>query len=147
MKTSAFVISLIIFAACSSHEKDARLLPAQGFIASLDTANYTTVEWIDSLQNFGTVQEGDTVKLSYTFKNTGDRPLFLSKVHADCGCTVVSFPKEAVLPGHEEKVLVQFSSMHHPGFVSRSFVATSNTNNNSKHTLRMQGNVLKNPGK
>jgi hypothetical protein len=141
------VVVCVLVASCGERKADERLKPAQGFLASLDTANYTIIEWKDSIQNFGNVQEGNSVKLAYTFKNVGTKPLFLSKVHAACGCTVVTFPKEAILPAHEEKLVVNFSTLHHPGYAIRAFEVISNTTNNTMHVLKMEGNVIKNTKK
>lgn len=39
------------------------------------------------------------VKAEFTLKNTGDKSLVISQVRTSCGCTTVSFPKEAIAPG------------------------------------------------
>jgi len=140
---------LLLANACRNAEtRDVAMINAdRGFIASLDTANYTTVEWLDSLQNFGAIQEGDSIKVSFTFKNTGTAPLFLSNARTSCGCTVVSFPKEAILPGHTENLVARFNSKFHPGYTHKTIVVKSNTKNNINHTLVIEGTVIKKIGK
>jgi len=136
---------LLCLNACNNtgNKNNIQLQGSPGFIASLDSANYTTIAWPDSTQSFGTIQEGDSVKLTFTFKNTGSTPLFLSGVRTACGCTVVNLPKQAVLPAHVEKLTVTFNSKYHPGYMRRSIVVTSNTKNGASHTLIMEGTVIK----
>ncbi|HVX49056.1 MAG TPA: DUF1573 domain-containing protein [Chitinophagaceae bacterium] len=135
---------LLLMFSCSRQESNNHALkPAQSFLASLDTANYSTIAWLDSTQDFGAVKEGDTVKLSYNFKNTGTTPLYLCKVQTSCGCTVVNFPAKALQPGDKSQLTVTFNTRFHPGFARRLIVVTSNTSNNAAHTLVMQGNVVK----
>lgn len=142
---SIVAIVIVMVSACGHAEskKAALLNPQEGFIASLDTAHYTTIEWLDSAQNFGTIPEGDSIKLTYTFINTGNTPLFLSGVRTSCGCTIVNFPKEAVLPGHTEKLAASFNSKFHPGYMHKLIVVKSNTKNGTTHTLVMEGTVTK----
>ncbi|MDH5379626.1 MAG: DUF1573 domain-containing protein, partial [Cyclobacteriaceae bacterium] len=38
--------------------------------------------------DFGTITDGDIVKHTFTFKNTGDAPLIIQSARGSCGCTV-----------------------------------------------------------
>jgi len=51
----------------------------------------TTVQWLDSVQNFGKVTEGEKVLISFHFRNTGDKPLVITNVTASCGASVHVF--------------------------------------------------------
>ncbi|MEI9807905.1 MAG: hypothetical protein WDO16_08570 [Bacteroidota bacterium] len=38
-----------------------------------DSANYTTIEWLDPVvQDHGKIKEGQVVEITYRFKNTGN---------------------------------------------------------------------------
>ena len=68
-------------------------------LASLDTAHYTNIEWVDTVKKFGTIREGGQVKLQFNFKNTGNNALYVIKVHPSCGCTIAAFSDQPVMPG------------------------------------------------
>lgn len=109
-----------------------------------DTANFTTIHWIDSLKDFGTATMGDKVKILYQFENTGNKPLFITQVRPTCGCTVADYTKTAVLPGKQGMVTAEFDTNHgSPGSVRKSIVVSSNTKNNTHFVLAFTGKVTK----
>ena len=93
-----------------------------------DPATYTKVQWIDSVKDFGTINMGDSIQVSFTCKNMGEKPLFLTQVNPSCGCTVASYSKEAILPGQTGFVTGTFNSNRsHPGEVRKTiFVSKTN---------------------
>lgn len=115
---------------------------APSYLAQIDVANYTTIEWLDTLKDFGTLHEGDSVKLSFRFKNTGKKPLFLSNVKTSCGCTVTSFPEKPIFPGEDDVLVAVFKSEGHPGATRKGISVTSNTNNGTNHLLYFTGTVI-----
>jgi hypothetical protein len=88
----------------------------------------TTVQIIDSLYNFGETKEGEIVQYNFRFKNTGDKPLIVSDVHASCGCTIPEKPEKPIMPGETGFILVKFDSNHRPGEVHKTITVTSNAN-------------------
>lgn len=109
-----------------------------------DTANFTTIHWIDSLKDFGTAAMGKKVKISYQFENTGDKPLFITQVRPTCGCTVADYTKTAVLPGKQGSVTAEFDTNHGTaGSVRKSIVVSSNTKNDTHYVLAFTGTVTK----
>lgn len=49
--------------------------------------------------NCGQVVFKHPVKAEFKMKNSGDKPLLISDVKTSCGCTTVSYPKDAIAPG------------------------------------------------
>lgn len=49
--------------------------------------------------NCGQVVYKHAVKTEFKMKNSGDKPLLISDVKTSCGCTTVSYPKDAIAPG------------------------------------------------
>ena len=66
-----FIIVAFFFNAChntiNTYKNDLGVNP--GSIAQMDTANYTTIEWEDTLRNFGIVKEGDSVFIKFKFNS------------------------------------------------------------------------------
>ena len=103
-------------------EKDAAIL-AQ--IALHDT---TQVELIDSLYNFGSINEGEKVNYNFRFKNIGKKPLVIINAAASCGCTIPEKPEKPILPGDTGIIKVSFNSAGKKGFTSKFITVEANTN-------------------
>ncbi|HTH31390.1 MAG TPA: DUF1573 domain-containing protein [Lacibacter sp.] len=106
--------------------------------ASVDV---TTVQWLDSTQNFGKVTDGEKVMITFHFKNTGTKPLVISNVQASCGCTVPSKPEEPIAPGAEGKITAEFNSEGRVGKASKNITVTANTKEGIT-VLMFEGEVL-----
>lgn len=106
-----------------------------------DTTNWTTVQWMDSVQNFGKVTDGEKVIISFHFKNTGTKPLVISNVQASCGCTVPSKPEEPIAPGKEAVITAEFNSAGRVGMASKYLNVTCNTKEQLINLL-FEGEVL-----
>ena len=113
----------------------------EAIVAQIDTANYTSIEWVDSLQNFGTIQQGDSVQLKYSFRNSGNKPLYLIEAHSSCGCTVADYPKDLILPGQEGILIAKFDSRNKLGYIHKTILVTTNTTNKQRHLLILNGQV------
>lgn len=70
----------------------------------------TTVEFSETIFDFGEVMEGEKVVHNYKFTNTGKEPLIISNAKGSCGCTVPSWPREPIPPGETGEIKVQFDS-------------------------------------
>jgi len=86
----------------------------------------TTIQFYDTMFDFGSIKEGDVVKHAFKFKNTGNNPLLISKADVSCGCTVPTFSKEPIAPGAEGEIMVQYNSNHHPGNQQKNVLVHSN---------------------
>jgi hypothetical protein len=106
-----------------------------------DTASYTAIRWADSVQQFGLINKGEKVRLTFHFRNTGTKPLFIADVRPGCGCTLADYTREPVAPGGEGSVTAEYNSEHATaGIISKDIVVTSNTPA-SPQTLSFNGEV------
>ena len=145
-----FILSLVLLtlAACQNVDKNPKA-PAvsqeQAAAANQaivnDSTNWTTVQWLDSSQNFGKVTDGEKVMITFHFKNTGTKPLVIANVQASCGCTVPSKPDEPIAPGQEGKITAEFNSAGRVGKASKYLNVTCNTKENVTNLL-FEGEVL-----
>lgn len=109
----------------------------------VDSANFTTVQWLDSLKDFGTVKEGEKVDLTFRFRNTGDKPLLVQSAVAGCGCTVPEYTREPVMPGKEGFIKAVFNSSGQPPMVHKSVSVEMNTKGTQVHTVSFMGEIKK----
>lgn len=138
----AIVFASVLFCACNNGNANIKKYDHDA-IAN-DSANYTSIQWIDSAKNFGTTKYGDKVNIEYTFKNIGNKPLYLLNVQPTCGCTIADYTRSAVMPDKEGYVKAVYDSHHgEPGRIQKSIIVTSNTTNDTHFVLTFNGEVVK----
>ncbi len=95
---------------------------------AVDSANLTTVKWIDSQdKDFGKIKEGQVLEVNFKFKNTGTKPLVISNVRAQCGCTIPETPKEPIAPGATGVIKAAFNSSGRLGLNTKEVYMDANT--------------------
>ncbi|MEM9919563.1 MAG: DUF1573 domain-containing protein [Bacteroidota bacterium] len=77
--------------------------------------------------DFGTIKEGEVVKHTFSFVNTGKVPLLISNARSTCGCTVPKWPKEPIAPGESGKIKVRFNSTNKRDRQNKPVTITANT--------------------
>jgi len=76
-----------------------------------DTSSMAKMSFEEKIYDFGTVNEGDIVKHTFRYKNTGKRPLMLKVAHSTCGCTVPHYNTNTPLqPGEIDSIVVTFDT-------------------------------------
>jgi len=96
---------------------------------TVDPASLTMIEWLDGPdRDFGKMKEGDNLDVSFRFKNTGSKPLVISKVWAQCGCTIPETPQKPYAPGETGVIKASFNSAGKPGINTKEVYLTANTN-------------------
>lgn len=108
-----------------------------------DTANFTSMEWLDStFIDMGNVVKGQDLDVVFRFKNTGNKPLVISQVTAGCGCTIPETPQEPFAPGAEGEIKARFSSANQTvGPHRKPVYVTANSKPNSYTVLEFNVNV------
>ncbi len=133
------LVSAFIAASCNNEEKK----PADVLAIMQDSSKFTTIQWLDSAVDFGSKKMGDIVNITFTCKNTGNKPLYLYNVHPSCGCTLADYTKEPIAPGQEGKINAQFDTKKsHPGAVYKAIFVTTNNSNPAPPSLRFSGIIL-----
>ena len=102
----------------------------------------TTIDFFEESHNFGEIKEGEKVKHTFRFKNTGSNPLKVENVKASCGCTTPRWTKEEVAPGAEGMIEVEFNSQGRAGVARKTVTVTTNTDPRNK-ILSFTGEVVK----
>jgi hypothetical protein len=101
-----------------------------------------TMNFRDTVHDFGSIKEGEVVSYDFEFTNTGKRPLIISSANGSCGCTVADFPREPLAPGKASVIKVQFSSAGKEGHQEKSVTLVNNTAK-GKQMLFIKGDVKK----
>lgn len=107
---------------------------------------YPVMTFDKTEHDFGTINEGDIAKTTFTFTNTGKTPLIIAQAQGSCGCTVPSFPKEAVAPGATGVIEVAFNSTGKPNLQQKLVTLFTNTEKGSE-VLKIKAMVTPDPNK
>lgn len=154
MKMKYFFLGLLgssLLYACTSNDSKTAGLERSDSIkheaqknAVYDSANYTSIQWLDSLhQDLGKVKEGSVLEISWRFKNTGSKPLIISNASASCGCTVAEKPEEPIAPGAESVIKAKFDSKERIGTQNKEVYVLANTAGSNNHQLSFTVEVEK----
>ena len=107
-----------------------------------DTANFTTVKWIDTAVNFGTAKLGEKIQIKFRCQNTGNKPLIIINARPGCGCTVADYTKQPIAPGAEGLVTAEFDTKKaHGTEVTKYIVVTTNTMS-PDYNLLFKGEII-----
>lgn len=101
----------------------------------------TALSFKETAIDFGKIKEGDSVRHTFTFVNTGNNPLMIANVNVSCGCTVPSYSKEPVMPGKEGSVSIVFHSGGKQGIQHKQVFVIANTNPENT-TLKFSADII-----
>ncbi|HMG16645.1 MAG TPA: DUF1573 domain-containing protein [Saprospiraceae bacterium] len=137
------LLSIYILALCNCKHSDADDVveirkPKSGSVAEIiknpvsasapiDTSNMAKLKFTDQFYEYGTVTEGTKVKHSFQFKNTGNVALVINDARSSCGCTVPTYPKFPIPPGHSDSIVVVFNTTDKINGQRKIVTITSNT--------------------
>jgi hypothetical protein len=140
MKKLLFILFVAGLFACHTADKKTGLALSQEEKdkAARDTANFTTIEWLDStFKDLGKVKKGQEVEISYRFKNTGTKNLIIAGVSASCGCTIPEKPERPIPAGEEDVIKAKFNSKNFQGEVRKDIFVTANTTTKSGGLIKL----------
>lgn len=126
------IIASSLFAACQQGESKTGTANAapQSANVPVDPASLTSIQWIDSTLDKGTITEGEKIEVAYRFKNSGNKPLVIKEVRPSCGCTVAEKPEKPIAPGDEGVIKGVFNSANKLGPNHKTMHVIANTEPN-----------------
>ncbi len=93
--------------------------------------------------DFGTIQQDSDPYRTVSFKNTGTEPLLITNAKGSCGCTVPTYPEEAIAPGETAEIKVRYAT-NRVGPINKTVTITTNSSQ-GPIKLSVVGKVLKKP--
>lgn len=110
-------------------------------VDTVAVANKPTMEFTDTVYDFGNMHENEVVMHEFKFTNTGKTPLIINNASGSCGCTVPEYPKDPVPPNATAVLKVTFNSSGKKGHQEKSVTIRTNTYRNI-HMLYIKGEVM-----
>jgi Protein of unknown function (DUF1573) len=158
--TAFAAFTLPTLTSCGDHDKATKPetaagrteeeLSAEDLISNPNTANPQEVPLDNSLgvmtftekeYDFGDIHQGDVVKHTFLFTNTGKKPIIIDNASASCGCTVPTYSDKPIGPGEKGVIDVRFDSKGKTGQVSKVVTVRANTLPNINE-VTIRANVL-----
>lgn len=132
-------LMLFVLASCTSNEGANAEERKVEYAAYIDAP--TTIKFEEMAYDFGEATDGDMVRHTYKFTNSGENNLVLIDVKGSCGCTVPeNWPKHPIEPGASGEIEVVFNSNNRVGHVRKNIRVEANTNP-TVTTLTLTGKV------
>jgi len=137
--TLACVSSLLLVASCkknedaNSEQHSAISTPAELGIPDMEKrvipkdGKYPEMTFATKDHDFGTIEADSKVNYSFTFKNTGQADLIITRAVGSCGCTIPEYPKDPIKAGESGKIDVSFNSANKHGNQQKSVTIYTNT--------------------
>jgi hypothetical protein len=104
------------------------------------TQDGAKIEFESETIDYGTIENKADGNREFKFTNTGNAPLVISSAKGSCGCTVPTWPKEAIAPGESSVIKVKYAT-NRTGTFSKSITLVSNAVNASSKVIRIKGTV------
>ena len=141
MKRCLIIISMLGLWACNNTDnKSQNNAAGSKFPASLVSNPHTangmdtvaaarkpTMDFKDTLHDFGPIQEKEIVTYEFSFTNNGKTPLIIAEANGSCGCTVPEYPHDPVAPGQSGIIKVTFNSAGKSYHQEKSVALHTNT--------------------
>lgn len=88
------------------------------------------IKFDKTTHNFGTFSISKPQTVTFSFTNTGDKPLVIQQAFSSCGCTVADFTKQPIEPGKKGEVKVTYDGKNtYAGPFKKPVTVRSNASN------------------
>ena len=88
----------------------------------------------------GEIPQGVPHEVTFTFTNTGDAPLVITRTQGSCGCTASAYTEEAIAPGAQGWVRATYNAAK-VGAFNKTVTVYSNVEGEPT-VLRLRGEVV-----
>lgn len=108
--------------------------------ATLAFASAQTISFDKTTFDYGNVKAGADGHRFFVVKNTGDKPLIISKVQASCGCTTPEWSQDPIMPGKTAQIKVGYNTTL-VGPFTKIIEVYSNDPANSRSVINIKGTI------
>jgi len=108
----------------------------------LYSQNGPKVKFSSNEVNFGTIEQNSEPFRSLKFTNTGNEPLIIKSARGNCGCTVPTWPREAIMPGESSELKVKYSTERVGAINKKVTITTNEPEGENTHIISVVGNIL-----
>ena len=91
--------------------------------------------------NFGQISQGEKVKHTFLFSNSGDETLVVDRVKSSCGCTAALLSAKEIAPGEEGEISTTFDSSRFRGNIRKTVTLYTNAPQQQTARFTLSGQV------
>jgi hypothetical protein len=99
------------------------------------------IEFESTVVDYGEILKASNGIRVFTFSNTGDSPLEISKVYSSCGCTIPKKPEAPIAPGEKGEIQVKYDT-NRVGPIRKTITVNSNASATPLVSLKIKGKVV-----
>jgi hypothetical protein len=115
---------------------------AQTNVASTSTnSNGPKIKFESMDVDYGTITQGAEPFRTIKFKNIGKEPLIIKSANGNCGCTVPTWPRDAIQPGESNEMKVRYTTERVGQINKKITVITNEAEGENTHVINVKGNI------
>ena len=84
-----------------------------------------TIDFVSKVVDYGTIAHNADGSRKFVFTNNGTEPLLIKNAKGSCGCTVPTWPREAIAPGATAEIGVKYAT-NRVGKFTKTITLTTN---------------------
>jgi len=84
-----------------------------------------TIDFVSKVVDYGTIEHNSDGARKFVFTNNGTEPLLIKNAKGSCGCTVPTWPREAIAPGATAEIGVKYAT-NRVGKFTKTITLTTN---------------------
>jgi hypothetical protein len=105
------------------------LVSAQNVITAdlpqTEESSNATIDFVSKVVDYGTIEHNADGARKFVFTNNGTEPLLIKNAKGSCGCTVPTWPREAIAPGATAEIGVKYAT-NRVGKFTKTITLTTN---------------------
>ena len=89
--------------------------------------------------DYGTIDKGSEPFRTVKFTNVGKEPLIIKSATGNCGCTVPTWPRDAIMPGASNEIKIRYSTERLGQINKKVTITTNEAEGENVHVLSVKG--------
>jgi len=85
----------------------------------------STIDFVSKVVDYGIIEHNADGARKFVFTNNGTEPLLIKNAKGSCGCTVPTWPREAIAPGTTAEIGVKYAT-NRVGKFTKTITLTTN---------------------
>ena len=90
-----------------------------------ENSTNVTIDFVSKVMDYGTIEHNADGARKFVFTNNGTEPLLIKNAKGSCGCTVPTWPREAIAPGATAEIGVKYAT-NRVGKFTKTITLTTN---------------------
>ena len=90
-----------------------------------ENSTNVTIDFVSKVVDYGMIEHNADGARKFVFTNNGTEPLLIKNAKGSCGCTVPTWPREAIAPGATAEIGVKYAT-NRVGKFTKTITLTTN---------------------